>query len=319
MRLIAWVLVLFNGCLLAQATEFKVNANYVKVPVSVFDTSGRVVTGLNREDFQLFDEGQNRPIENFVLERAPVNVLFLLDSSGSMREELEEVQRSALQFARSFGREDRMSAISFSDEVIVLQDWTNKIGALKKSLKRLQRGYRTALYDAVQETVRDHFKGITGRRVIILLTDGLDNESDTGYTALIPRLIQTGVTLYIVSRTRLVLPKIRDSARVDFLNRVMKKLLKDDGDFVDVYFREKESAMRLLAETTGGRALFPRYLDELSESYQQVAAELKQQYVLTFLPPSTSDKKFRDIRVVCDLPAAVVHYRQQYSWSVAAN
>ncbi len=319
MRIAFGLVVLVCVSLQAQPPAIRVSASYVKVPVTVFDGSGRIVTGLTRGDFRLYDEGQNRPIENFLLESAPVNVLLLLDASGSLSEELEEIRGAALRFAASFGRDDRFSAISFSDEVQVLQDWTNNRKALRKSLKKLDRGYRTALYDAVAATVSGHFSKVPGRRVIILLTDGLDNESETQYDALIPKLIQTDVTLYIVSRTRLVLPQIRDSVRVDFLNRVMKKLLRDDGDYVDTYFKEKETAMVNLAEATGGRVLFPRYLDELQNSYQEVARELKQQYLLTFLPPAQSEKRFRDIEVVCDQPSLTVHYRRRYSWRSAAE
>lgn len=300
--------------LAAQESSFRVSANYVKVPVSAFDETGQLVRDLTPDDFQLLDDGQPRQIENFVVDFAPIHVLLLLDVSGSMEEEIEEIKTAAFRFAGSFSKEDLISIMSFSDEVLLLQDWTNKIKRIKKALKKLKPGYRTALYDALASTVSEHFQGIPGRRVIIVLTDGLDNQSTVAHGTLLSQLIRSDITLYIVSRTRLVLPKVSDSVRVEFLNRVMKRLLKDEGDFVEIYFREKEAAMRQLAENTGGRALFPQYLEELADSYVAVARELKQQYVLTFRPPDDAESRFRTIELFCNQPLGRLHYRRQYMW-----
>ncbi len=314
----AIALFLLTPTLPAQTPSFHVDAEFVKVPVSVFDAKGAALTDLTQEDFELFDEGKPRPIENFLLDRAPLHVLLLLDTSGSLREELEEIRRAALRFAGAFSREDRLSIISFADEVAVLEDWTNRFRRLKRGLQKLEPGYRTALYDSLQSVISEHFSGIAGRKAIILLTDGLDNESTTAYDQLLPTLIGHDITLYIISRTRLVLPKVRNSTRVEFLNRVMKELLDEgdgsDGDFVDIYFREKETALVRLAENTGGRVLFPEYLEELRQSYVQVARELKLQYLLTFNPPAASELSFRSIRVECKRPVGRLHFRRQYFW-----
>ncbi len=319
MRWLAACLFLLNAApVSAQSPSFRVDAKYVKVPVSVFDEQGGAVTGLTRRDFLLFDEGVRRPIENFLLDRAPLHVLLLLDTSGSLREELDEIRRAALRFAGAFSREDRISVIAFADEAEILADWTNRFKRLKKALNKLEPGYRTALYDSLNQVVRERFRRVGGRKAIILLTDGLDNESATPFDELLPTLIEFDITLYIISRTRLVQPKVRDSARVEFLNQVMKDLLEegdeDDGDFVDVYFREKESSLTRLSESTGGRVLFPEYLEELQSSYVQVARELKAQYVLTFNPPGESKVAFRSIRVECLRDVGRLHFRRQYHW-----
>ena len=177
-----------------------------------------------------------------------------------------------------------------------------------------QKGYRTAIYDALGQSIESRLNEVQGRKVIILLTDGLDNESVTAYDQILSRLIESQVTLYIVSRTRLVDDKVRDSERVHFLNQVMRNVLQDDSDFVDDYFKKKETAMVNLAESTGGRVLFPEVLAELGNTYAQVARELKHQYLLTFLPPQSSGKKFRSIQVTCNLPAGRVYSRKQYAW-----
>ena len=314
MRHLPWIC-LFSPFLLAQhPPAFKVDATYVKVPVTVVDTEGCILLDLAREEFQLFDEGEGRPIENFFLDPTPIHVALLLDISGSVREEIQEIRRTALRFAESFDREDRLALITFSDRMEILQNWTNNMGRLRKSLKRLERGYRTALYDALLSTVKGPLGHVPGKKVLILLTDGLDNESIASFSNVVDTLIESNVTLYIVGRTRLVEPQVQKSGRVDFLNQVLKNVLKDEKNFVEIYFREKETSLSYLAEATGGRAFFPEQLSELKNSYIRLAKELKTQYVLTFLPPKHSSKQFRTIQVLCTKPVGRVYHRTKYSW-----
>lgn len=297
-----------------QPAPFRVSASYVKVPVTVFDEKGKLLNNLDSEDFSVQDEGQPTPIVNFVRDLAPIHVLLLLDTSGSLEDELEEIKDAALHFAQSFTRDDRISLMSFSDTTVLLTPWTNRLSRLRRGLNKLKKGHRTALYDALGETVERHLKQVGGRRVIILLTDGLDNESVTLYEEALNRLIEAQITLYIVSRTRLLSDRVRDSERVHFLNQVMRNVLQDGSDFVDDYFKKTEIGMVNLAESTGGRALFPEVLPELGDSYRQVARELKNQYLLTFRPPEVSPKPFRSIQVTCRLSGSQVFSRKQYAW-----
>ncbi|MFB3067784.1 MAG: VWA domain-containing protein, partial [Acidobacteriota bacterium] len=285
-----------------------------KVPVSVFDTNGQILSNLTREQFILLDENEPRPIENFLLDTTSIHVMLMLDVSSSLREDLEEIQEAALQFAKAFSREDRIAIVSFSDQLELLQDWTNDIKKLRRSLKHLERGYRTALYDALITTARERLTQVPGKKVIILLTDGLDNESRSTLDDVLNLLIESDISLYIVSRTRLVRPKIEQSERVDFLNQVMKNVLDEDQDFIDLYFRAKETSLTHLAEATGGRVFFPERLEDLRSSYMRVAEELKSQYVLTFRPPASSEKTFRTITVVCTLDIGRIYHRKIYNW-----
>jgi VWFA-related protein len=289
-----------------------VDARYIKVPVTVLDENNKSIQGLTRDDFELFDEDQVRPIENFVLDELPIHVVFLLDSSGSLEDEIQEIRYATLRFAQSFGEEDRIAVVSFSDEHQLLQDWTNSYKRLRKSLKKLKKGYRTALYDALIQTISEKLRNIPGKRVIILLTDGLDNESDASYATVMNELIASNIVLYIVSRTRLIQPKVEESKRVEFLNQVMKDVLDEDEDFVEIYFRLKETSMNHLAESSGGRVFYPEQLKELGQSYVQIARELKSQYVLTFLPALESEKRFRAIRVACFRPVNKIFHRKLY-------
>ncbi len=310
---VAALILVVSTCALVHAQpSFKVDAGYVRVPVTVLDENGRNVLGLHAEDFRLFDEGKEMPIRNFVLDPAPVNVIFLLDTSGSVKEELKQIRYAVIRFAQHFDKDDRISIVSFSDRMRTLQDWTNDGGDIRKALKHLEQGYRTALYDSLVATAKDKFKGVQGKRVILLLTDGLDNESDTSYDEAMNRLIDLDVVLYIVSRTRLVQAKVEKSERIEFLDRVLKNVLDDDTSFVDTYFREKETAMNYLAEVNAGRVFYPVKLEELGQTYVRIAQELKNQYVLTFLPDPSPEPVYRTLRVKCLKPVGEVFHRKMY-------
>ena len=298
-----------------QPPRFTTQADYVRVPVSVFDARGRLLLQLEREQFTLFDEEEPRQIDNFLLDESPIFVVLLLDVSGSVKDELKPITEAALGFARAFGPNDRFAAVAFSDEMVVLQEWTNDLRALRRSIRKLRPGYRTALYDALLNTSQEKLKRVSGKKAIILLTDGLDNESQSSHEDVVRHLISSSVSVYVISRTRFVHPEVAKSERVAFLNRVMNDVLQEESDFVEIYFREKESAMSQLAEVTGGRALFPKGLDELKGTYLQVARELKNQYVLTFRPALESELEFRRIQVRCSEVDATVSHRRQYHWT----
>ncbi len=309
------LLLLLPASAFAQSpARIKVNASYVKVPVRVEDDRGQALLGLTKENFQVLDEGQPRPIDNFILDRTPLHVVLLLDVSGSVSEEIDEMRESAISFAEEFGKEDQIAVITFADKVEVVQNWTNNVRKLKKSLKKIEPGYRTALYDALSAT-REKMNWVQGKRVVILLTDGVDNESQADYDKVLGELLSHDISVFIVGRTRLVLPQVQRLRRVEYMNRIMRNLLKEDKNFVEVYFREKETAIRYMAESTGGRALFPEKLSELRGAYKQIALELKNQYLLTFLQSPDSTLRFRNIQVQCNVPFGRLYYRQQYVWN----
>ncbi len=287
-------------------------ADYVRVPVAVLDENDRPVTDLRAEDFRLYDEDSPKPISNFVLDVAPVHILFLVDSSGSTKEELPQMRYAVRRFAQHFTAEDRMALAGFSDKFEWIQDWTNDEKRLAKALKRLEPGYRTALWDSLSEAAQRRLAGVDGRRALILMTDGLDNESTRTYDQVLEILTKFDVVLYVVSRSRLVESRIEDSERVRFLDRVMRNLLDEDESFVGAYFRDKEAALENLAATNGGRVFYPASFPALGQIYAQIAQELKTQYVMTFPASTTSETAFRRIRVECLRPVGKLVYRRLY-------
>ena len=169
---LAWLFLCCPLLLAQEPPSFQIKANYVKVPVSVFDTNGQILSNLTREQFILLDENEPRPIENFLLDTTAIHVVLLLDvQQQSCERNWKKSRRQPLQFCPGpSAREDRIAIVSFSDQLELLQDWTNNIKELRKSLKHLERGYRTALYDALISTARQQLTQVPGKKVIIVLT-----------------------------------------------------------------------------------------------------------------------------------------------------
>lgn len=280
----------------------------------MFSPTGKILNRLNKENFTLLDENKPRTIENCVLDRNRIHVAIPLDVSRSIHSEIKQISDAAHTFIRSFGKEDRFTVISFSDRVEVLQNWTSSIKMVRCALKKLQYGYRTALYDALWSTINQQFANISGKKEIIILTDGIDNESTRTYEDVLRRLLSSNIALYIISRTRLVQDEVTKINRVNFLNNVMSNLVEGKEDFIEIYFREKEAAMSHMAEATGGQAFYPRILEEINRTYVELAQELKSQYLLTFRPPTTLALAFRKIEVYCNVANGKILHRKKYYW-----
>lgn len=291
---------------------FGVSVNLIKVPLSVFDENGRMLQDLSREDFRLYENGVPQQIRSFGRDVNPVSVVLLIDTSGSVEKELKKIKEAAENFADALAREDRISIITFSDEAIVALDWTADKRLVRKALRKLELGLRTALYDAMFLAANDQLKGIEGRKAIILLTDALNNQSALSFTEASLAIIQSQATLYVVSKTVMAEQAARKQSRVVMLSDIYKKLGGND-DYVEDFFRKKEAELTDLSEKTGGRAFFPTDYDQIKDVYSEVARELKSKYYLTYIsnqdkPPNT----YHRIMLEYLRPVSKLTYRQGY-------
>ncbi|HEY3131730.1 MAG TPA: VWA domain-containing protein [Acidobacteriota bacterium] len=306
-------------CVLARASaqdpvRIRVNADYVRVPLTILDSSGRPLTDVRAQDLQVFENGQRRPIINFVQDQGPVYVALLIDTSGSLQEEMGELKYSAQQFVRHFSDQDRICVATFSSDVELLQDWTNNKRKVRHSISSAAEGFRTALFDALYALAEEQLKNVKGKRAIILLTDGMDNDSRLGLEDVRRCLLKDSVAVYVVSKTRILEAEVQKSQRVQFLQRVLKDLTGKSDDVVQKIVEKKERQMVDLAETTGGRIFFPDQRSEYRNIYEEVARELKQQYLLTY-PPLSPDRNAKEFkRIEINLPAknAMLIYRRGY-------
>jgi VWFA-related protein len=297
----------------SQLPGISVSVNLVKVPVSVFDNQGFLVTNLRSEDFRVWEDQASQQIRSFGLDTNPVSVVLALDTSNTGKTELKKIKEAAEGFVGTLSKGDRVSLITFDDEVSRILDWTDSEKKVRKALNRIKPGYRTALYDAMYIAASDQLKGIDGRKAIILLTDCLNNQSSVGFGEASVAIMQSQASLYVVSKTAIVREQAKQERRVVILSNIYKRLFGESENYIDEFFRKRESEMTELADQTGGRCFFASDYDQIKHLYIEVARELKSKHFLTYissqnLPPDT----YHRISIEYLAPMSKISYRKGY-------
>jgi Ca-activated chloride channel homolog len=264
-------------------SNFSVSVNLVKVPISIFDNLGKMVTSLRREDFRIWEDQAPQEIRSFGVDTNPVSVVLLLDTSESEKKEMKKIKEAAASFIDALSPGDRVSLITFDDEINQLQDWTDDLKKARRALNKMRPGLRTALYDAMYVAAKDQLEGIDGRKAIILLTDCLNNQSSLDFNDAALTIVQSQASFYVVSKTVMVREQARNERRVVMLTNIYKRLFGSDENYIDEFFKKREAEMTDLAERTGGRCFFPTDYDQIKHVYEEVARELKSKFYLTYI------------------------------------
>lgn len=295
-----------------QTPTFSVSVNLIKVPISVFDDHGNMVTDLRRDDFRLYEDSAPQQIRSFGLDTNPVSIVLVLDTSATVKQELKKIKEAAEDFAAALSRDDRISVITFDDDVTLILDWTDNMKLVHKALRKVDSGLRTALYDAMYTTANDQLKGIEGRKAIILLTDCLNNQSSIGFSDASRSVINSQATLYVVSKTAMVREEARRERRVIMLSDIYKRLFGDDN-YIEQFFQKREEEMTDLAEKTGGRCFFPTDYDQIKNVYSEVVRELKSKYYLTYVSnQAKAPNSYHRIALEYLPPSSRITYRKGY-------
>jgi len=266
----------------AQQPTFRVGAQNVPVYVTVTDANKRLVPGLEQGDFEIFDEKTKAPITIFDNQIQPVTVAVMLDSSGSMTMNLELLKQAAEQFVIRLLPEDRGRIGYFNDKIAFLSDFSNDRDMLIASIKDMQFGNPTRLFDSVLFSL-DELKNVEGRKVILEFTDGADTASRGGLGEVLRRAREEEVMIYGIG-----------------LQSVMMGMrTKPDG------------ALKKMAEETGGGYFELKDTDDLGPTFTRVAQELHSQYLLGFVPPKR-DGKVHEIDVRTTVKGMKPRARKSY-------
>ena len=167
-----------NGEVVEDDNEvIKVETNLVTMPVSVLDRSGRFIAGLQKTDFQIFENNVPQKIEYFASVEKPFSVILMLDVSPSTRYKINEIQDAAIDFVNKLRPDDRVMVISFDERVHVLSPLTGNRAQLRSAIMQTEFGDGTSLYEAVDYTMRQQLKRIEGRKAVVIFTDGVDTTS----------------------------------------------------------------------------------------------------------------------------------------------
>ena len=279
----------------------KVDVNWIHLNVSVRDrSSNRSVADLRKEDFLLYEDSQEQQIEQFSSTEAPFSVLLLLDISGSTEEFIDDVKDSAIHFIRGMRRDDRIAVAAFNSDVQMVHPFTSDRHRLERSIRRIREGGGTAFYDALEVCVGDYMYGEEGRKAIVVFTDGVDGQ--------LIRQRRSG------SRTpfRELYRDIQESESIIYTIFLDTRDRGGRGDR-EAYATAMEQ-MRMIADQTGGRFYDPRHVGELPLMFQEIADDLRVQYLLAYNSTNLEkDGAWRKIRVrIADRPDAVARTRQGY-------
>lgn len=266
---------------------FKVTTNTVALYVTATDADKRLVPDLVQEDFEVYDNGKLQTVTSFDNKPLPITVVVMLDTSGSMTLALDLVKNAAEQFLIRMMPEDQGMVGAFNDKIeFHPEGFTNSRDELIRSLKDLDFGYPTRLYDAVNQSMAQ-LKGIPGRRVVLVFTDGDDNASKVG----------SG--------------DVTDRGR---LEDVMVYSIGLENEYFDGARKVRSSpdrGLRRLSEETGGGFFLLKKTTELTSTFTRVAQELHSQYVLGF-SPQVLDGKVHKLEVRLKKPGMVARARKSY-------
>jgi VWFA-related protein len=155
----------------------KVDTTLVSIPVSVMDRDGKYVPDLVKENFRVWENGVEQRVAYFASTEKPFTVALVIDTSGSTRFRLEEIQEAAIAFVQQLRTDDKVMVVTFSDRIRVLCQPTNDRGILQSKLRQIEPGGGTKLYDAVDQVINKELSHVDGRKAIVLFTDGVDTTS----------------------------------------------------------------------------------------------------------------------------------------------
>ena len=269
----------------------RMNVDMVLVPVTVTDPMNRLVTGLEQEDFQVYENNGEQRIKSFAAEDAPVSIGIIFDLSGSMTSKLTRARESILQFIKTANPEDEFFVIGFNDRPELIEDFTNSVDEIQGRLATVKAGHRTALLDAIYYGVAKTKEAKHERKALLVVSDGGDNRSRYTEGEVRSQVRESDVEIYSIG--------IFDPYAATPEERTGPMLLNE------------------LCEETGGRLFRVDDISEMGDIAEKISTELRNQYVIGYTPKNIQrDGKWRKVKVKLNppsgLPPLTVHARTGY-------
>lgn len=263
---------LVSASLTTHVNPLKVDVNLVLVPVTITDPMNRLVTGLDKENFQLFEGSMPQEIRTFSSEDAPVSLGVIFDSSGSMATKMDRAKEAVVQFFKTANPQDEFFLITFSDEPEVVSDFTSSVDDIQSKLLYTLPRRRTALLDAIYMGISKMRQAKYPKKALLIISDGGDNHSRYTEGEIKSMVKEADVMIYAIG-------------------------------IYDRYFQSEEERLgpELLSEVTeltGGRAFTIDNPNDLADVATKIGIELRNQYVLGYRPQKlVRDGKWRKIKV----------------------
>jgi len=260
------------GDLSAHIRPMKVDVDLVLVPVTITDPMNRLVTGLEKENFQLFEGSSAQEIRSFSSEDAPVSLGVIFDSSGSMSSKMDRAKEAVVEFFKTANPQDEFFMITFSDEPEEVTDFTSSVDEIQNKLVFAVPRHRTALLDAIYMGLSKMRQAKYPKKALLIISDGGDNHSRYTENEIKAMVKEADVMIYAIG--------IYDRYASAMEERLGPQLLSD------------------ITELTGGRAFTIDNPNDLGDVATKIGVELRNQYVLGYRPSKiVRDGKWRKIKV----------------------
>jgi VWFA-related protein len=323
----------------------RIETTLVSIPVSVMDRDGKYIPNLRKEDFRIWEDGVEQQVAYFASTEKPFTVALMIDTSGSTRFKLNEIQDAAIAFVEQLRADDRVMVVSFNDKIRVLSQPTSDRNALRNAIRQTDAGSGTRLYDAVDTVINQYFNRIEGRKALVLFTDGVDTTSKHAtYDTTLRDAEELDALIYPVeydtySDMGVLGPGGGQSGGnviIDILGAILgggnpggrggrggggnwpgggsggSGTSREEYERGDQYLHD-------LARVSGAR-LYNAGQQNLDSAFRAVAEELRRQYSLGYYPknkPNPGER--RGIKVRVTRPELVVRTRDSYVFQPGAN
>lgn len=275
----------------SQGRAIQVNADLVLVPLTVTDPQNRLVTGLERTNFALFDNNAPQTIKSFATEDAPLSIGIVLDLSGSMQSKFVRARRALSEFLRTCNPQDEFFVVGFNDRPAVLVDYTSDVEDVEARMVMLRPENRTALIDAIYLGVNKLRDSKYARKALLVVSDGGDNRSRYTQGELNRIVRESEVQIYSVGIFDAYAPTVEEQNGPALLHE--------------------------LTEATGGRLFVVHDVQDLGDIAQRISEELRNEYVIGYTPTDRRrNGAWRKLNVRLmpppGLPELTVHNREGY-------
>lgn len=269
----------------------RMDVDMVLVPVTITDPMNRLVTGLEKDDFAVFENNGPQNISSFACEDAPVSIGIIFDLSGSMTSKLIRAKDAILQFIKTANPQDEFFVIGFNDRPELIEDFTGSVEDIQARLATVHAAHRTALLDAIYYGVAKMKDARHERKALLVVSDGGDNRSRYTEGEVRAQVRESDVEIYSIG--------IFDPYAPTPEERTGPQLLED------------------LSDSTGGRLFRVDDVDEMSDIAEKISTELRNQYVIGYKPKDMNrDGKWRKVKVKVSpppgLPPLTVYARTGY-------
>jgi Ca-activated chloride channel homolog len=281
-----------KDALKARAGErIRVNVNLVLVPLTVTDPMDRLVTGLEKDNFFIYENNHQETIKSFSTEDAPVSIGVIFDLSGSMSNKVIRARDSILEFMKTSNPQDEFFVVGFNDRPELIEDFSSSVDQIEARLAIVRAEHRTALLDAIYFGLNKMKQAKYERKALLIVSDGGDNRSRYTEGEVRSVVRESGVQIYSIG--------IFDPYAATTEERMGPLLLND------------------ISEETGGRLFRVDDISEMGDIATKISAELRNEYVLGYKPDNDKhDGKWRKLKVrlvpPAGLPQLTVHARTGY-------